>query len=194
MNAPSLLTRVLVEWRRVLLPLGVAIVVNLAVYLLAVYPLTLKVTASERRAVMARAQLRAAEREEATTRLSLSRAEQADQDLQRFYRQTLPSGVEGARRMSYAKLASLADRHGLVVERRSYDRDSGYRGRLHKLNITMSLSGEYPDIRAFLHALETSPEFIVIEDVALGEGASTGAPLSVSVKLATYYAGAPDGA
>lgn len=194
MNAPSLLTRVLVEWRRVLLPLGVAIVVNLAVYLLAVYPLTLKVTASERRAVTARAQLRAAEREEATTRLSLSRAEQADQDLQRFYRQTLPSGVEGARRMSYAKLASLADRHGLVVERRSYDRDSGYRGRLHKLNITMSLSGEYPDIRAFLHALETSPEFIVIEDVALGEGASTGAPLSVSVKLATYYAGAPDGA
>lgn len=193
MNAPSLLTRVLVEWRRVLLPLGVAVVANLAVYVLAVYPLTLKVAASERRAVTARAQLRAAEREEATTRLSLLRAEQADRDLQRFYRQTLPRGVEGARRMSYAKLATLADHHGLVVERRSYDRDSGYRGRLHKLNIRMSLSGEYPDIRAFLHALETSPEFIVIEDVTLGEGASTGAPLSVSVKLATYYAGEPDG-
>lgn len=193
MNASSLLTRVLVEWRRVLVPLGVAVVANLAVYALAVYPLTLKVAASERRAVAARAQLQAAEREEATTRLSLRRAEQADQDLQRFYRQTLPSGVEGARRMSYAKLATLADHHGLVVERRSYDRDSGYRGRLHKLNIRMSLSGEYPDIRAFLHALETSPEFIVIEDVTLGEGASTGAPLSVSVRLATYYAGEPDG-
>lgn len=193
MNASSLLTRVLVEWRRVLVPLGVALVANLAVYALAVYPLTLKVAASERRAVAARAQLQAAEREEATTRQSLRRAEQADQDLQRFYRQTLPSGLEGARRMSYAKLASLADHHGLVVERRSYDRDSAYRGRLRKLKIAMSLSGEYPDIRAFLHALEASPEFIVIEDVALVEGASAGAPLSVSVRLATYYAGEPDG-
>ena len=74
--------------------------------------------------------------------------------------------------MSYAKLASLADHHGLVIERRSYDRDSGYRGRLHKLKINMALSGEYRDIRAFLHALETSPEFIVIEHVSLNQGAS----------------------
>ena len=50
------------------------------------------------------------------------------------------------------------------------------------------------DIRAFLHALETSPEFIVIEDVSLSEGANAGAPLSLAVQLATYYAGAPDGA
>ena len=96
--------------------------------------------------------------------------------------------------MSYAKLASLADHHGLVIERRSYDRDTGYRGRLHKLKINMALSGEYRDIRAFLHALETSPEFVVIEDVSLSEGANPGAPLAVAVQLATYYAGAPDGA
>lgn len=193
MTARSLLARVVVEWRRVLAPLGVAIVVNLAVYVLVVYPLSLKVAASERRAAAVRAQLLAAERNDVATRTSLGRAEQADEDLQRFYRQTLPPGVEGARRMSYAKLATLADHHGLVIERRSYDRDSGYRGRLHKINIVMSLSGEYRDIRAFLHALEASPEFIVIEDVALGEGARTGAPLSVAVKLATYYAGVPDG-
>jgi len=194
MTARSLVARVLVERRRLLLPLSIAALVNLGVYALVVYPLSLKVAASERRATAARAQLQAAERDEKTTRASLGRAEQADTDLQRFYRQTLPSSVEGARRMSYAKLASLADHHGLVVERRSYDRDAGYRGRLHKLKISMALSGEYRDIRAFLHALETSPEFIVIEDVSLSEGARPGAPLAVAVQLATFYAGASDGA
>ena len=194
MTAPSLLARVLVEWRRVLVPLGVAAAVNVGVYALAVYPLSLKVAASERRAAAARAELQAAERDQATTQVSLGRAEQADADLQRFYRDTLPASIEGARRMSYAKLATLADHHGLVVERRSYDRDTGYRGRLHKLNIRMALSGEYRDIRAFLHALETSREFLVIEDVSLSEGVRPGAPLSVAVDLATYYTGEPDGA
>lgn len=194
MTAGALMTRVLVERRRVLLPLGIAVLVNVGVYALVVYPLSLKVAASERRAQAARGQLATAQREEATTRGSLARAQQADTDLQRFYRDTLPSSVEGARRMSYAKLASLADHHGLLIERRSYDRDTGYRGRLYKLKITMDLSGEYRDIRAFLHALETSPEFIVIEDVSLSEGARPGAPLAVAVQLATYYAGAPDGA
>lgn len=194
MTAPSLVARVMVERRRLLLPLGIAALVNLGVYTLVVYPLSLKVAGSERRAIAARTQLRAAERDEKTTREALGRAEQANTDLRRFYRETLPSNVEGARRMSYAKLASLADRHGLVIERRSYDRDPGYRGHLSKLNINMALSGEYRDIRAFLHELETSPEFLVIEDVSLTEGKSRGAPLSVAVQLATYFAGAPDGA
>ena len=194
MTARGLVTRVLVERRRVLLPLGIAALVNLGVYALVVYPLSLKVAASERRATASRARLAAAERDEKTTRVSLGRTRQADTDLQHFYRETLPSGIEGARRMSYAKLASLADHHGLVIERRSYDRDTGYRGRLHKLKINMALSGEYRDIRAFLHALEASPEFIVIEHIALNQWATPGAPLSLVVQLATYYAGVPDGA
>jgi hypothetical protein len=194
MTTPGMIARVLVEHRRVLLPLGIAALANLGVYTLAVYPLSLKVAASERRATASRGQLAAAERDEKMTRASLNRARQADADLRRFYRETLPSGIEGARRMTYAKLASLADHHGLVVERRSYDRDSGYQGRLHKLKISMALSGEYSDMRAFLHALEASPEFIVIEHIAINQGVTPGAPLSLVVQLATFYAGVPDGA
>ena len=144
MTARALIARVLVERRRVLLPLGIAALVEprrvRAGRLSAVAEGRGIGAPRDRRAQ----QLAAAERDEKTTRASLSRAEQADADLQRFYRETLPTSIEGARRMSYAKLASLADHHGLVVERRSYDRDSGYRGRLHKLKINMALSGEYP--------------------------------------------------
>ena len=32
--------------------------------------------------------------------------------------------------------------------------------------------GDYADIRRFIHQLETAPEFVVIEDVALAQGES----------------------
>ena len=194
MTARELVSRVVVEYRRVLVPLGVVALINVGLYALLVYPLSLKVDASERRAAAARTQLLAAEAEDRSTRATVARAEKARGDLQKFYSDLLPTGLESARRMTYAKLANLADEHGLTIARRTYDPDDGHRGHLKKLSIRMSLTGEYRDIRQFLHALETSPEFIVIEDVSVAEGSQPGAPLSVSVRMATYFAGAPDGA
>jgi Tfp pilus assembly protein PilO len=194
MTTRDLLARVMVEHRRVLVPLGIVALINVGLYGLLVYPLSLKVEASERRAAAARAQLAAADADDRNTRATVARAEQASGDLQKFYRELLPSGVESARRMTYAKLANLADEHGLTIARRTYDPDDTYKGHLRKLSIRMSLTGEYRDIRQFLHALETSPEFIVIEDVSVAEGSEPGAPLAVSVRLATYFAGAADGA
>jgi Tfp pilus assembly protein PilO len=193
MTARDLFTRVMVEHRRVLVPLGVIALVNVGLYVLLVYPLSLKVDASERRAAAARTALAEAEAESRATRATVARAEKARGDLQRFYSELLPTGVESARKMTYAKLANLADEHGLTIARRTYDPDESHRGRLKKLSIRMSLTGEYRDIRQFLHALETSPEFIVIEDVSLAEG-EPGAPLSVTVRMATYFAGDADGA
>jgi Tfp pilus assembly protein PilO len=193
MTARDLIARVLVERRRVLVPLGIIAAVNLAVYALAIYPLSLKVAASERRAVAARAQLDQAQHQDRTARATVSRAAQADADLQRFYHDALPRGMEAARRMTYTSLADLAADNDLVIERRSYDPDTASKGRLQKLKIGMALTGEYGDIRQFVHALETSPEFIVIEDLAVSEGDNPDAPLSVTVQLATYFEEAADG-
>jgi hypothetical protein len=41
-------------------------------------------------------------------------------------------------------------------------------------------------MRAFIHALETAPEFVVIDNIELGQGAD-GGPLSVTLQLSTYY-------
>ena len=60
--------------------------------------------------------------------------------------------------------------------------------------IDMALEGDYGDIRAFVHALETSAEFIVIEDIRLAEGQAPDAPLSLSMRLSTYFRGDPGGA
>jgi hypothetical protein len=60
---------------------------------------------------------------------------------------------------------------------------------LTRLRITMQLSGTYAEIRSFLHQLETAPEFVVVDNVELAEGADAGA-LTVTLELSTYYRGA----
>lgn len=194
MTIGAMLSRVIAERRRVLAPLTIAALVNLGLYALVVYPLSLKVSASERQAAAARDRVAAAERDEQAARSALARAEQADRDLERFYGETLPASVEAARRMSYARLAELADEHGLVIARRNYDLDAASQGSLSRLQIFMALSGEYQDIRAFIHDLETGPEFLIIETMALSEGAAPGEPLSITVQLATYFSRPTGGA
>lgn len=194
MTAGQLIARVIAERRRLLVPLAIAAVGNVALYALVVYPLSLKVASSERRAAAARQQVEIAERDERAARATIDRAARADTDLRQFYTRTLPASVEASRRMTYARLAQLAGEHGVAIERRNYDVDTTYRGRLKKLKIGMALNGEYADIRDFLQALERAPEFIVIENVALSESGARDSGLSVTVQLATYYAGGAGGA
>jgi hypothetical protein len=190
----SLLSRVLSERRRLIVPLAIAVAANLAAYALAVYPLHLKVGASEARARAAQVELQGAEREHRTIKDTVARTGQADSDLKTFYRDVLPRDLTGARRLTHARLADLADEHDVAIVRRNYAVDATYRGRLRRLQITMSLEGEYPKIRALVHALEAAPEFLVIEDVTLLEGVAPNEPLTVTIQLSTYYGGEPDGA
>jgi hypothetical protein len=187
MTVRALLARVGSEHRRILVPLGVLAIVNVGILALAVYPLSLKVAASQRRADAAAARLGQVEREVARVHATLATTEQADKDLARFYTDVLPRDVSAARRQTYAHLAALADQHNLAVTRRTYAIDEAYRGRLQRLQIAMVLTGDYPDIRDFIYALETSPEFVVIEDVSVAEGAHLDAGLTVNLQLATYF-------
>ncbi|HEY8536186.1 MAG TPA: type 4a pilus biogenesis protein PilO [Vicinamibacterales bacterium] len=193
MTTRTLVARIVTDWRRVLVPLAVAAVVNAIVYGAIVYPLSTRAAGAEQRAAAARQRLEAAEREAQELRQTVERTEQADRDLERFYREVLPRDVAGARRLTYARLAELADDHGLILTRRRFDLDDRHKGRLQRMQIEMALEGEYRDIRAFVHALESAPEFIVIENVSLTGGQTPDAPLSLTLRLATYFTGASSG-
>ena len=58
---------------------------------------------------------------------------------------------------------------------------------LARLRVSMLLSGAYRDIRRFIHALETAPEFLVIEEIVLSQGDGTEAGEVLSLDLSTYY-------
>jgi hypothetical protein len=188
-----LVSRILAERRAVVLPLVALALVNLALYAAAVYPLSLRVGTLESRAVRARDGLAGAEREHAAARALVTGRERADAELKTFYGEVLPHDLAGARRMTYARLAQLAREANLQYEHRTYDVDSSYEGDLQKLGIVMDLSGDYDDVRTFVHELETSPEFVVIEKVTLAERDSGDPQLTLTLNLATFYRAVPHG-
>ena len=58
---------------------------------------------------------------------------------------------------------------------------------LTRLQIQLILEGTYADMRAFIYQLETSREFVVIDNVQLAEGADDGGSLVVTLDLSTYF-------
>ena len=171
--------RALAEHRRVVVPLVAALVINVLVYAFIVYPLSDRVANVEQRTQQAEQALAAARGDFAQASGTLTGKDRAATELATFYKDVLPRDLSGARRMTQLRLAQLARQAGLEFERDST---------LMRLQITMQLSGSYSEIRAFLHQLEIAPEFVVIDNVALAEGADGGA-LGVTLEMSTYYQG-----
>src|SRR6202011_5779082 len=80
-KAVTLLQRILVEKRPLLIPLAIAIIVNVAVYALVVYPLGAKQAGAQDRAKIAQQSLRVAEGEMAAARALVSGKGRAEQEL-----------------------------------------------------------------------------------------------------------------
>ena len=59
--------------------------------------------------------------------------------------------------------------------------------KLIQLKTELSLGGTYSNVRAFLHSLETAPEFVVIDNVALTESNDAGDRVELALALSTYY-------
>lgn len=185
--APVPFSRVLREHRAALIPLGIVLAINVVVLLVVVLPLARRVAATDDRAA-------AAAQAEAAARAEFQQAEavregkaRATTDLDTFYRQVLPTDVEQARRVVQSKTIRLADAHDVAHKGGNADTEQVGESPLERFRYSISLSGSWDDIRAFIYELETAPEFVVIDNIVLGEGFDTNAPLSLAVELSTYY-------
>jgi hypothetical protein len=179
-------SRIFAEKRRLILPIAIAAIVNLAVYAIVIYPRTSSAGMLEQRAqqaAVARARAAADLRDAEAMQTGQNRAAQ---QLARFYDEVLPQGQEGARRITYRRLAALADESNLDYDRRMMAINKDRESALEQMDMTMVLEGEYRDVRRFIHALETAPEFVVIDSIGLVQGEKD-APLTLTVKLLTYY-------
>jgi len=186
----TLLQRIVREHARVVVPLAIALGVNVVLYGAVVYPLSQRVANIEQRDRTAEQQLQAAQRDYQQARGTLTGKDRAAAELATFYNDVLPSDLSGARRLTHLRLAQLARESNLKFERATFASVPPKDGTLVQLKIDMDLSGSYGNIRAFIHQLETAPEFVVIDNIELGKGSGqteeTGA-LGVTVHLSTYY-------
>lgn len=181
------ISRVAREYRKALVPLGILFAVNLVLLIAVVLPMTQRASAKEQHA-------QTAAQAEATAYAEFKKAEamregkaRATKDLDTFYRQVLPADVEAARLIVSSKTRRLAAAHDVFYDRGNSDTEAIRESTLERFISSIALAGDWDDIRGFIYALETAPEFIVIDNVAIAEGFDANSPLSLSMDLSTYY-------
>ena len=179
--------RVIAEKRIAALLVALGLIVDAGLYALVVYPEFVRVEDARLRASAAAAGLEAARRRFETARLAADGKARADDELLAFHEEILPRDLAGARALTFARLAALASEHGLLMERRASATDREEESVLARLQVSMLLSGAYRDIRRFIHALETAPEFLIIEEIVLSQGDETETGEVLSLALSTYY-------
>jgi Tfp pilus assembly protein PilO len=183
----SLARRILGDTRAFVIPLVLGLLINVAVYALVVYPLRVKSETAADRAVTAATARQAAQRDQASAQSLVTGKTQADHELATFYEKVLPSDHAAARRMTYARVPALAKKANVKYDQRSEEvEDKDKNTRFGRLRTRVVLQGDYESLRQFIYELETTPDFIIVDELALTQN-EPDKPLTLSVTLSTYY-------
>ena len=182
----ALVRRIFDEYRRVLVPLLAALAINVVAYAALVYPLSQRVANVAQRNEAAALALTAARADYAQATGLVTGKSRAATELTTFYTKVLPADLPAARRLTHLRLAQLARESGVQLGHETLEPEEKRKGSLARLQGTMDLVGSYAAIRRFIHQLEVSPEFVVIDNVQLSEEGQ-GENLKVQVALSTYY-------
>jgi Tfp pilus assembly protein PilO len=171
------LRRVLVDKRHIVFPLAIAALANVLLYALVVFPLGRQVASAEQEAKTQRELLNRARYDFQLAKATVAGKQQADAALQ-----------STARTLTYTRLAQLAKQANVRLEHGSNTTSQEKDSKLAKLTTTYVLTGDYRDVRRFIYSLETAPEFIVLENVALtSANEQPGRTLGMNLEIATYY-------
>jgi hypothetical protein len=189
MSAPqaALARRVIAENRKPLIGLGVGLLAGVLLYAFGVYPLSQSVANVTQRNNTAARELTAARQEHALATGAVTGKERAVSELATFYTDVLPRDLAQARRLTHSRLAQMARTHGLRYGRAQSEPIFNKDSKLVQLRTELTLGGSYGGVRSFLHDLETAPEFVVIDNVALSEGSDAGDRVDLALALSTYF-------
>lgn len=180
-------SRVISDHRRWLMPVGIVLVINIAVLIAVVMPMRRSAESGTSQAAESAAALNAALADLRNAEATRDGQSQASKDLERFYGEVLPANFSMARRMTQLKLAQMARAHDVAFERGTTSQEELRDSPLERLNVSCSLAGDWDDIRQLIHEIETGPDFLVIDNVALSEGETATAPLTLELELSTYF-------
>ncbi len=184
-------SRVMAEKRGLVLPLILAVIANVLLFAVVVFPLGRQVASAEEESRFQHEQLYRAQAEHKSAKATVQGKQQADAELLKFYRDVLPANDGIARKLTYTRLAQLAKQANVSLEHGNNAVKHLEKGsQLSKLTTSYALSGDYRDVRRFIYSLETAPEFIVLENIGLtstsGEQQARRA-LAMSLEIATYF-------
>ena len=182
----TLTRRIIAEKRSYVYPLAGALALNAILLFLVVMPLSKKVQGGEAAAQQAASELANASRDYNAAKATVSGKDTADGELKKFYGAVLPSDHSQARRILF-KLPEMAASANLALASGSSSPSQMRESPLGKITSDTRLSGQYRDIRKFIYDIETSPDFLILENVILSQGQDESGPLVMNLRVATYY-------
>jgi hypothetical protein len=183
----TLLKRIFVEKRAVALPLIAALLINVLVYALVVFPLAQRAAGAVDRARTGAATLQAAERDQAAALALVTGKARAEEELATFFDSVLPADRVTASRMTWARLPELARKANVRYQAGTFETEQAIKnGRVGRMHTRMVLQGDWENIRRFIYDLETSPEFLIIDSVALSQ-LELGKAQVLTLEVSTYY-------
>jgi Tfp pilus assembly protein PilO len=183
------LARVVTEKRRLIVPLVLAAIANVVLYVVVVFPLGRQVAGTEAEARDAHEQLNAARHDVKMAKATVTGKEQADVALQKFYKDVLPASASAARTLTFARLQQLAQQANVTLEGGTNVAEHVKGSTLSKLTTSYQLSGDYRDVRRFIYSMETMPEFIILENIGLASPGEDQQDRGLAMKLnvSTYF-------
>jgi len=181
-----LVRRVVQEHRRAVVIIGAVFVLNVLLYVSVVRPWNQSVANIEQRTLAAEQARAAAQTEFNRANGTLTGKDRATKELETFYSKVLAQDLSGARRLTYGRVQRLAQEYRLAYEGSRYEPLAERDSTLTKLKVNVELNGTYNNMRSFIHAIETAPQFVVIENISLAEGTNEGS-LRLAMDLSTYY-------
>jgi Tfp pilus assembly protein PilO len=183
-----LVRRVVHEHKRAVVMIAAALVLNVLLYLAVVRPWNRSVANIQQRTLAAEQARTAAQTEFGRATGTLTGKDRATKELETFYSKVLAQDLSGARRLTYGRVQRLAEQHRLIYQGSRYEPIEERGSTLTKLKVNVELTGSYNNMRNFIHAIETAPEFVVIENISLAEGSNEGS-LRLAMDLSTYFRG-----
>lgn len=178
--------RVVQEHRKAVMLISAGLVLNILLYIIIVRPLARSVANIEQSTLAAEQARTAAQADFGKANGTLTGKDRATKELQTFYSQVLAQDLSGARRLTYGRVQQLAQQNRLAYQGSRYEPIEERESTLTKLKVNVELTGNYANMRSFIHAIETAPEFVVIENISLAEGSNEGM-LRLALNLSTYY-------
>ena len=180
-------SRILSDHRRWVALVGIVLAINLGVLFAVVMPMRRSAESGTSQAEQSVAALNAAIADLKDAEATRDGQAQASTDLDRFYGEVLPQDFAAARRVTQLRLAQMARAHDVAFHRGATTPELLKNSPLERLRVTCALEGDWDDIRQLIYEIETGPDFIVIDNVALAEGEDSAAPLALQLDLSTYY-------
>ena len=185
----KLVGRIFAERRAVVVPLALFLLANIGVLLGVVWPMQRAVNGADEARYQATVKLAEARKFETEWKSKRSSKDRADLELRQFYSEILPTDFGTARAVANFFLQRVAGESKLVLRSGQWEPEPLKDSRLMRVSGTVTLVGDYANIRRFLYEVETAQEFVVIERVELSEANSTQNDnrLELTLSVATYY-------